>query len=53
MVGNGDHACQQDVRALAETLIMVGISIEDLALTNHNFGDNGARNVIRLLQVLS
>jgi hypothetical protein len=41
----------QDVKALAEALITVGISIESLALPNHNFGDNGARNVVRLLRV--
>lgn len=41
----------QDVKALTEGVIECAMSIEELSLPNHNFGDNGARHVVRLLQV--
>jgi hypothetical protein len=43
----------QDVKALTEGVIECAMSIEELSLPNHNFGDNGARHVVRLLQVES
>ena len=42
---------RQDLIVLGEALIHAGVCIEELVLPNHRFGDNGARGLIRLLQV--